>query len=97
MCPISGGNWSNGANAGVWAFNLNNTRSNANNTVGFRADSASPHTPHGDGGSKGEVVRRAAIVAAANQGGRSGSGSATHAAHARCGERPRPGRREVAA
>lgn len=38
MCPISGGNWNNGANAGVWALNLNNTRSNSNNNVGGRSD-----------------------------------------------------------
>jgi hypothetical protein len=41
--PIRGGNWNNGANAGVFALNLNNPRSNANANIGFRA--ASPHRP----------------------------------------------------
>lgn len=39
LCVISGGNWNNGGNAGVWALNLNNVRSNSNNNVGLRADS----------------------------------------------------------
>lgn len=34
--PIRGGNWNNGSQAGVFALNLNNARSNANTTVGFR-------------------------------------------------------------
>ncbi|MEN9923925.1 MAG: hypothetical protein RL268_51 [Pseudomonadota bacterium] len=45
LCVISGGNWNNGSNAGVWALNLNNVRGNSNNNVGFRADSL-PATPH---------------------------------------------------
>ncbi len=45
LCVISGGNWNNGGNAGVWALNLNNVRSNSNNNVGFRSDSV-PNTPH---------------------------------------------------
>ena len=39
LCVISGGNWNNGSNAGVWTLNLNNVRGNSNNNVGFRADS----------------------------------------------------------
>lgn len=39
LCVISGGNWNNGSNAGVWALNLNNVRANSNNNIGFRADS----------------------------------------------------------
>jgi len=39
---ISGGNWNNGTNAGVWAANLNNYRTNSNNNVGFRSDSDFP-------------------------------------------------------
>ena len=58
MCPISGGNWNNSANAGVWALNLNNTRTNSNNNVGGRSDSASPRTRQRDGGTKGGVFRR---------------------------------------
>jgi len=45
LCVISGGNWNNGAIAGVWYLNLNNVRSNSNNNVGFRSDSV-PYTPH---------------------------------------------------
>ncbi|NCU26597.1 hypothetical protein EOM86_07740 [Candidatus Nomurabacteria bacterium] len=36
LCLISGGNWNNTSNAGVWALNLNNNRTNSNNNVGFR-------------------------------------------------------------
>lgn len=35
--PICGGNWNNGANAGVFNVNLNNPRSNANSNIGFRS------------------------------------------------------------
>lgn len=45
LCVISGGNWNNGSNAGVWALNLNNARGNSNNNVGLRADSL-PNMPH---------------------------------------------------
>ncbi len=45
LCVISGGNWNNGSNAGVWTLNLNNVRGNSNNNVGFRADSL-PGKPH---------------------------------------------------
>jgi len=31
-----GGNWNNAGNAGVFALNLNNDRSNANSNIGFR-------------------------------------------------------------
>ncbi|MCL5266719.1 MAG: hypothetical protein M1469_01270 [Bacteroidetes bacterium] len=34
--PIRGGNWDNGSNAGLFALNLNNPRSNVNNNIGFR-------------------------------------------------------------
>lgn len=34
--PIRGGNWNNGASAGVFALNLNNARSNANTNIGGR-------------------------------------------------------------
>ena len=36
--PIRGGNWNNTANAGVFALNLNNPRSNVNTNIGFRCD-----------------------------------------------------------
>ncbi len=65
MCPISGGNWNNSSNAGVWALNLNNVRGNSNNNVGFRADSISPHGSRFDrSGIKGDVFLHAACSAA---------------------------------
>lgn len=64
MCPIVSANWNNRSNAGVWALNLNNVRTNANNNVGGRADSESPHAPQGDGGAKGDVFRRVARATA---------------------------------
>jgi len=33
------GNWNNGANAGVFTLNLNNTPGNQNNNIGFRCAS----------------------------------------------------------
>ena len=58
MCPISGGNWNNAGNAGVWAFNLNNERSNSNNNYGFRSDSNSPRIVKTNGGIKGGAFRQ---------------------------------------
>lgn len=58
MCPISGGNWNNGSNAGIWAFNLNNVRGNSNNNVGFRSDSNSPRIGQPNGGIKGGAFRQ---------------------------------------
>lgn len=37
-CLISGGNWNNGSNAGVWNINWNNARNNSNDNVGGRSD-----------------------------------------------------------
>jgi len=37
MAAIRGGNFNNTGNAGVFALNLNNAPSNANNNIGFRA------------------------------------------------------------
>jgi len=34
--PYRGGNWNNGANAGLAALNFNNARSNTNTNIGFR-------------------------------------------------------------
>jgi len=47
--PIRGGNWNNGSNAGLGALNLNNSRSNVNNSIGFRPalDTARSNTPKG--------------------------------------------------
>jgi len=36
---IRGGNWDNGANDGVFAFNANNVPSNVNDNIGFRCGS----------------------------------------------------------
>lgn len=57
MAPISGGNWNNSSNAGVWALNLNNSRTNSNNNIGFRSDSVSPRNRQRYGGTKGGVFR----------------------------------------
>jgi len=35
--PLRGGAWNNGSGAGVFALNLNNTRGNSDNNVGFRS------------------------------------------------------------
>jgi hypothetical protein len=59
--PFRGGNWNNTSNAGVFALNLNNPRSNVNTNIGFRAALA-PHVRSraltGDGqhmGQKGHI------------------------------------------
>jgi hypothetical protein len=58
MCPIVGGNWNNGTNAGVWTLNLNNARGNSNNNVGCRADSVKPRNLlYRYGGAKGDAFR----------------------------------------
>ena len=35
--PYRGGNWNNAANAGVFALNMNNERTNRNWNIGFRS------------------------------------------------------------
>jgi retron-type reverse transcriptase len=47
--PIRGGNWNNGVNAGLSALNLNNSRVNTNNNIGFRPalDYARSSNPNG--------------------------------------------------
>ena len=57
LAPISGGNWNNSSNAGVWSLNLNNNRTNSNNNVGFRSDSVSPRNRNWYGGTKGDTFR----------------------------------------
>lgn len=59
MCPISGGNWNNTANAGAWTLNCNNVRGNSNVNVGGQADSDSPRIRRRNGGTQGGVFRRA--------------------------------------
>ncbi len=39
LCVISGGGWSNGSGAGVWALDLGNVRGTSTTDVGFRAAS----------------------------------------------------------
>lgn len=78
MCLIAGGNWNNGSNAGLWALNFWNARSNSNANTGFRADSISPHGPQGRSGIKGDGFRRDARASAKSAGfrhsGRAGNG-----------------------
>ena len=50
--PIRGGNWNNGASAGVFNLNCNNTRTNSNTNIGARPDSI-PRTLQKDCGLKG--------------------------------------------
>jgi len=59
MAPISGGNWNNSSQAGVWTLNLNNNRTNSNNNNGSRSDSDSPRSRQRHGGAKGGVFLRA--------------------------------------
>ena len=42
---LRGGNFNNGANAGVFYLNLNNAPSNANYNIGFRACNAKDFSP----------------------------------------------------
>jgi hypothetical protein len=83
MCPIRGGNWNNSANAGVFALNCNNARSNTNTNIGGRVDSDSLRTAQADGGAKGGVFLRRA-KACAKSAGRPLS-SSCHAAVERLG------------
>lgn len=64
MCPIVSANWNNGSLSGVWTLNLNNVRSNTNNNVGGRSDSAPPRTAQADGGTKGGAFWQCALRAA---------------------------------
>ena len=59
MAFLSSGNWNNSSNAGVWYANLNNNRTNSNNNIGFRSDSASPRIRQRNGGTKGGSFRPA--------------------------------------
>ncbi len=43
MCVISGSNWNNAGNARAIAANLNNSRDNSNNNIGFQSDCLSSH------------------------------------------------------
>lgn len=48
-----GGNWSNDSNAGVFALNLNNIRTNSNNNVGGRDCGVQPDMPKSNTGPRG--------------------------------------------
>ena len=37
LCPVVGGNWSNGASAGVWLVYCSNSRTDGGHNVGVRA------------------------------------------------------------
>ena len=65
LCVNSGGNWTNGAIAGVWALNLNNVRANSNNNYGFRSDSMpTPYAARADRqrGSLRRALRRNVLL-----------------------------------
>ena len=51
MGPNVGGNWSNGANAGLWYVNCNNSASNVNSNIGSRlaSDHFTGQKPHAYG------------------------------------------------
>lgn len=51
--PICGGNWNNGSNAGVFALNLNNHRTNSNNNVGSRDSNSMPEIAVSETGNRG--------------------------------------------
>lgn len=66
LCVISRGNWNNGSNAGSRNRNLNNSRSDANNNVGFACDSM-PYMPYAacadwQRGSLRRALRRNALL-----------------------------------
>jgi len=91
--PIRGGNWNNGSNAGVFALNLNNPRSNASSNIGFRpalgeSRKAVPHGAPSSAPSKGPASL-GQVPEKMNRPGRDSSASAT----LRAG---RPSIREVA-
>jgi len=50
---IVGGNWNNTSNAGVFAVNLNNYRTNTNTNIGARDSIAKPETTKVDTGNRG--------------------------------------------
>ena len=49
MLPLRGGNWNNGSRAGVFALNLNHTRANSDDNIGFRAAFLSGQIPEAHG------------------------------------------------
>lgn len=58
---IRGGNWNNGARAGVFALNVNNARSNANTNIGVRpalalSQKLSPRAAADSACTKGRVI-----------------------------------------
>lgn len=57
LCLLSGMNWTNTSNAGVWSVNLNNNRANSNTNMGFCADSIPPETLKRDTGNEGDGFR----------------------------------------
>jgi retron-type reverse transcriptase len=59
--PLRGGNWNNAADAGVFALNLNNARTDANSNIGFRPalgerQKLPAHGPASSATSKGPAV-----------------------------------------
>ena len=85
--PIRGGNWNNGANAGVFALNLNNPRTNANGNIGFRVALA-PHVR--SRASKGVRSR-------ASKGARTAHGAKGTHLPTECGSQPQEAKKLIAA
>jgi len=63
LCVIAGANWNNSLNAGPWARNFNNGRSNANNNYGFSSDSSPQAAQAGSGIQGGAFLRLAQAFA----------------------------------
>lgn len=63
--PLRGGNWNNGANAGLGYLNLNNSRVNANSNIGFRPASDKASSTHLKGSCPCTIEKDAASAAGA--------------------------------
>lgn len=87
LCVISGGNWNNGSNAGVWALNLNNVRGNSNDNVGFRADSL-PGKPHAANAARQRGSNRRGLCRNQTAAGPLVADSRHAAGHAKTGPQP---------
>ena len=59
--PIRGGNWTNGASAGVFALNFNNPRSNVNANIGFRAALPSSQMLYAQGHTSSATVIKGSV------------------------------------
>lgn len=84
--PIRGGNWNNGASAGPFALNANNSRSNANTNIGFRPASGDRQMASAQGPLSRTPPKGPAVPGQApknkSRPGRGGSGQPRHSAPA---------------